>query len=84
MLRKIVGSVNFYLAATVHIVYEIDMLKGRIKKLAETETVNSAREYVIVRAARGDYFKPGGVETMKFDYEFYRIITNPQNGKPRP
>ena len=84
MLRKLFSSTNFYLAVTVNIIYEIDYLKRRIKKLAETEKVNSAAEYVAVRAARGDYFKPDGLETMKFDYKFYGIITNPQNGKPRP
>lgn len=84
MLRKIFSSANFYVAVASSIVFHVDYLKRRIKKLADTETVNSAAEYIAVRAARGDYLKPDGLETMKFDYKFYGIITNPQNGKPRP
>jgi hypothetical protein len=83
MLRKIFGTTHFYLIVTVNIIYAVDTLKGRFKKFAETETVNSATHYVAVRAARGHYFKPDGFETMKFDYEFYGIITNPKNGTPR-
>lgn len=83
MLKRILRSTNFYLSVAVSIVYEIDFLKARIKKLADTEKVNSASEYVAVRAARGHYFKTDGFETMKFDYKFYGIITNPRNGQPR-
>lgn len=83
MLRKILGSTNFYLGMTVSIVYQIDHLKHRVKKLAETPTVHSPAEYVAVRAARGDYFNASGIETLKCDYQFYKIITNPNNGQPR-
>jgi hypothetical protein len=83
MLKRILRSAHFYLIVTVNIIYAVDTLKGRIKKLAETDQVNSAAEYVAVRAARGHYFKPDGFETLKFDYEFYGIITNPKNGQPR-
>lgn len=83
MLKRILRSANFYVAVAASIVYHVDFLKLRIKKLADTETVNSAVEYVAVRTARGDYFKPDGFDALKFDYKFYGIITNPKNGQPR-
>jgi len=83
MLKRILRSANFYVAVASSIVFHVEFLQRRIKKLADTETVNSAAEYVAVRAARGHYFKPDGIDTMKFDYKFYGIITNPKNGKPR-
>lgn len=83
MFKRILRSANFYVSVASSIVFHVEFLQRRIKQLADTETVNSAAEYVAVRAARGQYLKPDGFKTMKYDYEFYGIITNPKNGKPR-
>jgi hypothetical protein len=83
MLKKLLGSVNFYAVASLNIMFAADHIKGRVRKLAKTETVHSAHEYVLVRLARGDYNNLSGLDTLKSDYKFYQIITNPKNGQPR-
>lgn len=83
MFRKLLGSVNFYAVATLNLMFAADHIKLRIRKFANTQTVNSAHEYVLVRLARGDYSNPSGLDTMKNDFKFYQIITNPENGQPR-
>ena len=75
MLKKLVGSANFYLVVGMNVVFATDEIKRRIKKLAETETAYSARQYVMIRAARGDYNNLKGFETIQYDYKFFDIVT---------
>lgn len=74
MIRKILGAATFYLGTALTLMYTVEGLKYRIDKIAETETVNSAHHYVIVRAARGDYNSADAFEKIRTDYKFYKTI----------
>jgi hypothetical protein len=79
MLRRTLGKTSFVLGATVSIMYSIEAMVHMRRRLAETEQVNSASEYVLVRLARGDYMNLDGPNTMINDFKFYKIITQPDS-----
>jgi hypothetical protein len=73
VLKKLLTTANFYAVVTVNVLFAADMIRRRVKELAETETVYSAREYVMVRAARGDY-NDLNFDRLKDDYKFFETI----------
>jgi hypothetical protein len=75
MLRKILGSANFYLGTALSLMYATRELRYHIKKFGETETVYNERQYVMVRLARGDYNNSQMLSMMKTDYKFYKTIS---------
>lgn len=77
MLRRTLGKASYVLGATVSILYSAEALIEMRRRIAKTEEVSSAREYVIVRLCRGDYMNLDGPNTMLNDYKFYKIITQP-------
>ena len=79
MLRRTLGKASYVLGATVSIMYSLEALNHKRRSLAETETVHSAREYVLVRLCRGDYMNLDGPNTMLNDFKFYKIITQPDS-----
>jgi len=77
MIKRILTSANFYAVVAVNIIVATDMIKDRIQKLADTEEVSSAKEYVLVKLARGDYRTVNDIKQIRYDYEFYNVITTP-------
>jgi hypothetical protein len=75
MLKRMLITTNLVLATTLTAMHTYEVIKYKLKKLAETETVNNEAQYVLVRLARGHYNKPGGIEQMKSDYQFFKIIS---------
>lgn len=75
MLRKLLSCANFYTGSALTLVYSVIELKRLVKRLAETEQVNSAHQYVAVRFTRGDYNSWKGIDQMYYDYKFYRTIS---------
>lgn len=74
MLKRLLLSANFYAVVALNLIYAADAIRDRIKTLAETETVYSAKEYVAVRFARGEYNSLDGIEQIRYDYQFYKQI----------
>lgn len=77
MIRKTLGDLYLLAGTVITVVAATEVIRDKMQRLAETEQVDSARDYVLVRLARGDYFKAGAVKAMKTDYDFYKIITKP-------
>jgi hypothetical protein len=75
-MRKTLATLNLLAGTTLTFLAVYEVLKVKIKSIAELETVQTEAQYVLVKAARGDYNKPGGIEMMKYDYKFFQIISN--------
>jgi hypothetical protein len=76
MLARKLAIVNLFLTTTITTITVARFIKHEIDYIAETEQVCSARQYVLVRLARGDYNNLRGIETMRYDYKFYNIISH--------
>jgi hypothetical protein len=75
MLKKILGSASFYLGTALSLTYTVGELRERIRKVAETEKAYSARQYVLIRLARGGYNTPHGIKQMRYDYKLFDIAS---------
>ena len=75
MILKLASRVNLLVGTALTVAYAAERVHRKIKKIAETETVYSEKEYVLVRFCRGDYIRLDGYSMMKNDYKFYQIIT---------
>lgn len=96
IIRSLLRSTNFYLASGLTLLYYSRHLKYEIKKFAETDVVYNERQYVLVRAARGDYTRRPegadwldtidvyltGFDQMAADYKFYKQVKPRVNEKP--
>jgi hypothetical protein len=78
-VRKTLATINLLAGTTLTVMAAYQTLKAAIRTIAETETVQTEAHYVVVKAARGHYNKPGGFKMMKSDYEFFKIISNFHN-----
>jgi hypothetical protein len=75
MIKKSLATLNLVFGTTLTAIYLVEVIKFKIQKLADTETVYNERQYVLVKLARGDYNRPNGFETLKYDYKFYKTIS---------
>jgi hypothetical protein len=75
MLRKTLLTLNILAVTTLNVMFAVRVVKEKLDEIAETETVGSEREYILVRFARGDYYNTNGLDTMVSDYQFYKAIT---------
>lgn len=75
-MRKTLATLNLLAGTTLTLLAVYEVIQTKIKALAETEIVQTEGQYVMVRAARGEYAGPGGFEKMKYDYKFFQIISN--------
>lgn len=86
ILRRLLNNTNFLIGSSLTLLYYSRYVKYEIKKVAETETVNNALHYVAVRAARGEYTRPGkdwfgyvenyfdGMDQAATDYKFFNQV----------
>jgi hypothetical protein len=75
MLKRILRNATFILGATYSILWYSEQLNRRIQKLADTETVTNEWAYIAVKLARGHYRELNDIETMKYDYKFFKVIS---------
>jgi hypothetical protein len=76
VMRKTLATLHLIAGTTLTTIAAYEVIKNKIRQIAEIETVRNEREYILVRLARGDYNKSGGFEMMKYDYRFFKIISN--------
>jgi hypothetical protein len=76
MIIKTLARINLIAATTVNAIFAYEVIKVRMRKLAETETAHTPTQYVLIRLARGHYYTPDGFEMIVNDYKFFQIIQN--------
>lgn len=73
---KTIAKLNLVLTTAMTVYSATRLTKYVIQEIAETEKVHSAREYVLVRAARGHYSNVKGIQMIRDDLKFYEIISH--------
>lgn len=74
MLKWTLRNVSFYVVTLANIIIGVELIRDRMKKVADTDEVFSPFEYVAVKLARGDYMHVNGIEQIRTDYVFYKQI----------